>query len=323
VPQLLIGTTSLANHTEVAVFGGAGQHQEFLELTGYKQGTELDDKVYHGAGYELFDLRNIHNLMGGAAIRLAEEGDIVSFHQSWRSTSFGDILSRLRHPTESWNGQRNTPLAVAQAIGRSIVVPHISDSLARLESIQQAAGTLLPVVAYPNQQQPPNQPKFSIDYTEWAPRFAQLRHQPTAETLRAWGVPDGRAEAMVRAMLQKQWVHGFQGVTWDTKHGHEERHGLRFADPDGMVEVLAAQDRLDEVHLNLTNDPTSMGRALDGHFGKTHHGRTLQAALKAMKPAQSILIITEVTPKDFNRIDKPDLIEGHRRLIGAILDLAV
>ncbi|HTE57558.1 MAG TPA: hypothetical protein VK694_02355 [Verrucomicrobiae bacterium] len=321
--ELTIATANLAMPPDIVVFGGVAEHQDFLKATGYKYGDELADSVdYQGGGFEWLDVRSSRSLIENVGAALAADQDIGSLHQSWRSTSVGEIVGRLRTPWEGWGNMPTRAQEVAQALGRALIVPHIDGSLQRLESVQKGAGRLLPLVAYPNQQQPPEKRRFDIPYQEWTSRFAELRHQPTVETLTAWGVVSRNADMMIDDMLVRQQEFGFGGAVWDTKHGFEARHGMRFNDPEGMIQVLGSRAVLNEVHLNLTNDPRSLQAALEGGLHKTHHGHALEAAFESMPSDQELLIVTELTPGDFEAIGSPDVIEGHRQVIRSILALA-
>lgn len=321
--EIILATTNLAAPLDTVVSGGAAEHQDFLKATGYRYGYELADPVdYRGGGFEWLDVRGLRSIVENVGVALAADQDISSLHQSWRSTTVGEITGRLLSPWEGWNVLPTRAREVAQALGRALIVPYIDRSLPRLETIQKGAGRLLPLVAYPNQQQPPHECRFDIPYQKWTSRFAELRHQPTAESLAAWGVMSRFPDMMIEDMLVRQQEFGFNGVVWDTKHGSGTRHGMRFYDPQGMVQALGSRAALHEIHLNLTNDSASLRAALDGTLDQTHHGQTLEAAFESVPSDQELLIVTELTPKDFEAIGSPDLIEGHRQIIRSILTLA-
>ena len=309
-----------------AVFGSRSAHEEFLEAGGYKPGAEVGSQAaqYTGGGFEWTDVRNPRNLLRTRiAVELAAKGFVSSLHQSWRSTTAPEIAARLLHPSGEWNGVPNTPKNVALSLGLVATIPFIDSWTRRLMPIQQAAGRKLPVVAYPNEQQPPNAPpRFDFDYPGLSKHFAVLRHQPTAETLQAWGVLSVDTTRMVKDMLEVQSLYGFAQVAGDTKHTDDVRLGFRFRDPVEMFRLLAKANALAEIHLNLTGDPDALRQTIDGNLIETRHGEMLAVAMGAASANSAITIVPEVTASDFSAIGYKDIAGGNKQVVEAILGVA-
>lgn len=308
MPKLVIASSNLNMNPRAAVLGSLEDHQSFLKNGGYRNGAEIggSQAQYSGGGFEWSEARNPRNLAGKMALRLAAT-DICSLHQSWRSTKLSEIVTR-------------PSLA---SIGLGLTIPHITGSLSRLAQVQWYAGRQLPVVAHPNQQQPPGEsPRFELDYPAEAYSFSELRHQPTAETLQAWRVLSKNPRKTVEGMLEVQERLGFGGVAWDTKHGEEERHGFRFDDPVGMVTELAGRGGLQELQLNFAEDSHSLGEAVEDRLAGTHHGEILQAAVGAMAADSTLLVVTEVPAREFERIGIADAAAGHRMLVESVVRTA-
>lgn len=316
--MLTIAASNLGMPHRKAVFGSLAAHEDFLEEAGYLPGYEIggSEAGYAAGGFEWMDVRNPRNLLHGRmALALADAGYICSLHQSWRSTTVKEIAGRwkgLRLLGRELEGRQYSVKDIGVALGLAATIPYINSSLDRLTLVQAAAGKELPMVAYPNEQQPPMKSRFHFNYPEEAKRFAVLRHQPTAEELKAWGVLSADTGRMVQDMLAVQDGYGFKEVAADTKHLHEMRHGLQFKDPVGMVALLAKQNALPEMHLNLTDDPLTLQRIRNGSFDKTHHGRMLQAAFEGLPPDQQLLLVTEFIGSAAE----------HREVVGAVLELA-
>ena len=327
VGELIIAASNLNMPRRVAVFGGQKAHENFLKDAGYSAGSEIDGEArqYTGGGFEWSEVRNLRNIfMGRLGLKLARRGLVSSLHQSWRSTTAREVAARIFHPSGEWNGVRNTPKAVLRSLGLVAVIPFIDSWRNRLAPFQTAAGKKLPVVAYPNEQQPPNAPgRFKFDYPVLAKDFLALRHQPTAETLQAWGVLTDSPELTVEGMLAAQREHGFSEVAFDTKHAFAERHGLNMPDPVEMTRLLAERSELAEIHLNLTDDAESLRLAMQGNLADTHHGKMLAAAMGALAADSVLTVVTEVTEEDFNNIGVKNIADGNKTVVRAILQLGV
>jgi len=339
MPQVTIAASSHNLPQSTAVFGGAAEYQRFAVESGYAPGTytvapsevsppdpdlQEDGVTYHGGGFEWSAVRNPHNLLGATAIgpQLAKDGFVSTLHQSWRSTTVGHILGRLRSKNRqgSWNGRPNTIKNVVRGLLLAAVIPPLDAWTETLGPVQTAAGHRLPVVAYPNEQQPPERHRFLEDYLKVGEQFGPLRHQPTAETLAAWGLLDpdttGSKDAtaqMVTAMRGAQQAHGFSGVAADTKHIRSVREGFRIEDPVEFFRQLARHGMLDEIHLNLTDDSKSVGEILAGNLAETPHGELLAAAFGALAAQDQVLVVVEAPAAVFKRAGK----RGRRSVVAA------
>jgi hypothetical protein len=325
--EISIGISNFNVPKVQSVVQGPNAYQHFADETGCGPGKELNDR-YTGVGFEWTPIRNLHPVDK----ELADRGYIGAAHQSWRSsTIMGDILPRFRDPKGNWYGKKHSFLGNIVSIGIATAVPPLMGSIEQLAELPTPDEQKRALIAYPNQQEPPgNRPGMKVDYVALAAQglFGQIRYQPSAELAYRWDVLSDDPQKTAHGLLRVQGDYGFDGVTVDSKHLLEERHGkqrvepgdkgYRFTKPEEIVDAMAEQNGIDEVHVNLTDEsPEVIQLAITGGLAETSHGRILLGALKSKRP---ILIVSEVAARDLSRAGY-NYIDGNQKLVDAISEL--
>jgi hypothetical protein len=288
-----VGVSNANLSPQQALLWGVWEHRQYLEAIG-------------ADGFEWMPIRS--RLRLEPEIGRASLSDVVtSLHASFRSQTAGDVLRG-----------RGSPRTLPFIAGMSRL-----DTLAPLVVMQHKVGRQLSVVAYPNEQVPPNPPDTPrpVDYASWQSIFKSVRFQPTAELLHSWGVLSADGDIAMEGMKHVMEGRGFNGVCFDNFHWKSERSGHMMPDWARALPNIIRDGTAQEMHVCPARPDRGGGDEqlqliLDGRIGETEVG-------------YMITCIAENLPfeTDFDFVlELPHVAVGHddigvsRAVIGAIRD---
>jgi hypothetical protein len=266
-----IGVSNANLAPQEAASWGHVRHREYLNAVG-------------ADGFEWMPVRGLLRLQ--SMLGTAAASDVVtSLHASFRTASAGDVLRGRRSPKE---------LKFIAGMARA-------DALGPLVRMQRSVGCQLPVVAYPNEQVPPNEvtPAHAVDHTKWQERFASVRFQPTAELLHNWGVLSSRGKVAVNGMKRVMQSRGFDAVCFDTFHWKSERSGYVMPAWEEVLPDMVRDGTVREMHVCPAR-PDRGGRSdeldliLDGQIHFSEIGDMLTAVRENLPLGEHFDVVLEM-----------------------------
>lgn len=272
-PRVSIGPSNLNLRPVDALRFAADDYREFADAGGYDE----------SAGYEITPLR--FPAAQRAAEQLAEDGDSIVLHESWRESGLRDVLR-----------QRSLGGLVTEA-GIIAAFPLLDKSYIRLARIQAKSQQRLPIIVHPQGQHlgstAPRRPRQSVSPYY----FGETLFQPTAEWASAAGINihTTRTDSLASQIDEAAQEQGLDGMALDLHHIQARRDGLRFPDPVSLAGALAAKASLHEVQLSLRpefeGDEAAVRMVCQGEIGKTMFGEMLKAINQSAAPGTIRLVV--------------------------------
>jgi hypothetical protein len=264
------------------------------------------------AGYDWLQYVPVRTAHRTRFAELARESKIGSMHQSFaHGVRPQDLLYRV-----ALSGVEMSTRRIAHM--RKELSPTVRDDV--------------PTVVHPNQQYLGNRPATwrPLDYQSMQRSgvLGPLLHQPTVETLHAWGLYSSRGGGTAADLQEAQSGLGFDGIALDLHHLTAERAGERLPS-DWVDEFVAATAKLGglstpgEVQASLRPDfggnQADVRLLMDGNFERTRAGELLGIIRDSLPVRQQTLrVTTEVAPEVFGPMG---YVEGNRALVTAVRNI--
>jgi hypothetical protein len=282
-------------------------------------------------------LHNIHPKIlaaGGLLKAMVNRGLVSRVHESWRSKKIYNLPGHYRAVAK----EQGHKAALRSTIQEGILIgtlPHISDSLGKLNRMQRQTNKRASVIVHPEAIVHPRDQllggrrlKKSADFMRFKDKFAGgLHYQLTAEVLQSWGIPlDADPEEMSRLMQQKEAELGLSTPVLDLGFIGKERGGQRIAYPTSLIRTLAEQNRIAWVQLgwrpDLCESPadaarerTQLRQAVNGDLAGTEQGAWLSLISDAMPNRGTLSLDVEVAEATLLAAGARNFIDGNRQII--------